>query len=168
MSGAWLRQILILLLALVLDEKLAPELAVFGVHPDLVVPAVLFTTMRFGPGAGAWTGFTAGLFIDVATPEHLGARALALAVAAFATGRLALHVDVGTLPVQLVLLAVLGTLDATIYQAASHFTEPGRGVVLLVTRLLPTVLYTVLLLVPFLLVWGRRLVPARARWREGT
>lgn len=166
MSITWVRQVVILLIALVLDDKLGPHLTVFGVTPDLVVPAILLLTLRMGPSAGAWVGFAAGLFIDVATPEHLGGRALALAVAAFATGRMALHVDAGSLPVQLVLIAALGALDASVYQAVTHFAEPGAAFVSLFTRELPGVVYTALFAMPLLLFLGRRLVPVRARWRE--
>jgi rod shape-determining protein MreD len=166
MSLAWLRQVIILLVALVLDDKLAPHLSILGVTPDLVLPAILLLTLRMGPAAGAWGGFAAGLFIDVATPEHLGARALALAVAAFVTGRTALHVDVGSLPVQVLLVVALGVLDAAVYVAATYFAAPGAAVSAFFTREIPCVLYTALLAAPFFLFMGRRLVPVRARWRE--
>jgi rod shape-determining protein MreD len=166
MNAGWLRHAAILLIALVLDDKLAPHFSLLGVTPDFVLPAVLVITLRMGPAAGAWAGFAAGLFIDVATPELLGARALALAVAAFVTGRTALQVDVGSLPVQALLLAALGFIDAVSYQAVTHFAQPGVAMTRLFAREIPSVIYTTLLTLPALLVLGRKLLPVRARWRE--
>ena len=123
-------------------------------------------TLRYGPNVGVWVGFVSGLFIDVASPEDLGARALSLAVSSFVVGRAAEHVDVGSLIVQLILLAVMGLVDSTLYEAASHLTSPALAFGRLFGRHLPGLLYSLLVALILFRLFGRALLPRRVKWRD--
>ena len=167
MSHGWWRSALFMLLAVVLDETISHHVAIVGVRPDLALLGLLVVTLRVGPRAAVWYGFAAGLFIDVASPENLGARALSFSVASYVIGRTAMHVDVRSLVVRLVLLVVMGMIDGVLYQAASHFSEPGVGIARFFGHHLPNVAYTALVAALVFSLFGRVLLPKRVRWREG-
>jgi rod shape-determining protein MreD len=162
----WLRVLAILLPALLLDESLSRLIALKGTRPDLALIGMLVVILRFGTNTAVWAGFLSGLFLDVATPENLGARALSLATSAFLVSRASEHVDSRSLPVQLVLLLVLGLFDGIVHELASHATDLGLALVAFVRIDLVDLVYTVLVAAPILGFAGRQLVPSRAAWRS--
>lgn len=166
MKRVWWQVAPILLLILVLNDKLPHRLALFGWVPDLAILGLLFITLRFGPTVGVWSGFAAGLFLDVATPEELGARALSLSVACFAAGRSAVHVDVRSGVVQLVLLFLMGIVDSVLFETVKHLTEPGVGVRMFFLHHVPSLVYTLLLAAIVFRFLGGQLRPSRATWRN--
>jgi rod shape-determining protein MreD len=77
---------LLLLPAAVLQVTLAPRLDVFGAFPNFVLLAVVGWTLLRGAGPGIRWAIAGGLLLDLLAPGPLGVHALALAVAAYATG----------------------------------------------------------------------------------
>lgn len=166
MKRVWWQVAPLLLVILILNDKLPHRVALFGWVPDVALVGLLFITLRFGPQVGVWSGFAAGLFLDVATPEGLGARALSLSIACFAVGRSAVHVDVGSGIVQLVLLLMMGLVDAVVFESVRHITEPGVGVQLFFVQHVPSLVYTLLIAAVVFRLLGGQLRPSRATWRN--
>ncbi len=166
MRSLWWRVTLFMGAALVLNEKLPAHMAVAGVSPDLALAGLFLVTLREGAVAGAWTGFASGLFIDVATPEMLGARALSLSVSAFFLGRISEHVDLGSRVVLSILLVLMGIADAVVLEFARHLSDPGGALERILVHHLPSIGYTVVIVLVMLAAFGRRLVPAHAGWRR--
>ena len=166
MKNVWWQVAPILLAILILDDKLPHRMAVWGKVPDIALVGLLFITLRFGPTVGVWSGFAAGLFMDVATPEDLGARALSLSIACFVIGRSAVHVDVTSIVVQLVLILGMGLVDAIIFESVSHLTQPGVAFRMFFGTHLPGIFYTLIVGAVLLRFVGRQLRPSRAGWRD--
>jgi rod shape-determining protein MreD len=121
-----------ILLALILDDKVAPHLSLMGENGGLFVPdftriALVWVAFTSDVRVAAWCGFVAGLLLDVAVPEAMGARALSLSVAAYGVSRIAGEVDGMRVPVHVVVLTAMGLVDAALFRVARHITEPVAG-----------------------------------------
>jgi rod shape-determining protein MreD len=160
MKSVWWRVALFMALFLILDDKLPAHMTIAGIRPDLALAGLFLVTLREGAAVGAWAGFASGLFIDVATPEGLGARALSLAVSGFLIGRTSEHVDLGSHVVLLILLLFMGIADAVIYEFALHLTSPGTALSAIVTRHAPDLVYTGIVTLILLMAFGRRFLAA--------
>lgn len=82
-----LRWPLLVLLALIAQASLAPDVRVFGVHPDVVMALAVAAGVAAGGERGALAGFAVGLAADLVllqTPVGLGA--LSFSLTAFAVG----------------------------------------------------------------------------------
>ncbi len=87
MSLARLRWPLVILLALVVQASLAPDVRVFGVHPDVLMAVAVAGGVVGRAEGGAVTGFAVGLAADLVvlqTPVGLGA--LSYCLVGFAVG----------------------------------------------------------------------------------
>ena len=78
--------IALLAVAVYLEVAIAIDSRVLGAVPGLVVIVLVAIALRFGPVAGAVTGFAAGLLIDVAVQGPVGASALVLTPIGWAAG----------------------------------------------------------------------------------
>ena len=78
-------------LALVLQVSVLPHLALRAAEPDLVLLVVLALASVWGTGLGAFTGFCAGLAVDLAPPSvtAAGRHALLLTLVGALAGRAA-------------------------------------------------------------------------------
>jgi len=76
----------LLLVAVILQVTWAPNLAVAGIFPNLVLLAVVGWTLTCGVQAGLRWAIGGGLLLDLAAPGPLGMHALALVVAAYGSG----------------------------------------------------------------------------------
>lgn len=82
---ARLRIAVLLVVAVVVQTALAPDLRIGGVVPDVMVVVVICAGLTGGAEAGAWVGFWAGLLIDMflaSTPIGLSALTYCLTGAA--------------------------------------------------------------------------------------
>lgn len=87
MTLARLRWPLVVLLALVIQASLAPDVRVFGVHPDVLMAVAVAAGVAGGGERGALAGFAVGLAADLVllqTPVGLGA--LTFCLVGFAAG----------------------------------------------------------------------------------
>lgn len=76
-----------MLLGLVLvQSSLGPFLAILGVHPDLVLVAVISWTFLRGPGEGLVWAVIGGLGLDMFSSGPFGAATIALAVTSLLAG----------------------------------------------------------------------------------
>jgi rod shape-determining protein MreD len=87
--------VLVMALLVVLHFYLRPRLGNARVSPDFLLIALVFFSMRAGPGAGSVMGFAVGLVNDALTPAAFGAGALAHTVVGYiaAWGRAVFFAD---------------------------------------------------------------------------
>jgi rod shape-determining protein MreD len=75
-----------LLAAFVLQVVIAPHIALLGTVPSFPVLVVITLALVEGPRAGAWSGFFAGLLLDLLGTHPVGAWALVLTVVGYVAG----------------------------------------------------------------------------------
>jgi len=161
MRSVWWRVALLMGFFLILDDKVSAHMSIAGVRPDFALAGLFLITMRDGAAVGAWVGFASGLFIGVATPEGLGARALSLAVSAFFLGRVSEHVDLGSHVVVTILLILMGVADAVVFELAGNLSSPWSALARIVTVHAPNLAYTAVLTLVLVVAFGRRFLAAR-------
>lgn len=111
---------LVVLAAVILQVTWAPNLAIAGVFPNLVLLAVVGWTLTCGVRAGLRWAIGGGLLLDLASPGPLGVHALALLVAAYGAGyaqrafahdRILLPIATGAASAVVYSLVLLGLAD---------------------------------------------------------
>jgi rod shape-determining protein MreD len=87
--------VLVMALLVLLHFYLRPRIWSARVSPDFLLIALVFFSMRSGPGAGALAGFVVGVVNDALTPAAFGAGALAHTVVGYlaAWGRAVFFAD---------------------------------------------------------------------------
>jgi rod shape-determining protein MreD len=148
---------LVLLPAALLQVTLAPRLDVGGSFPNFVLLLVVAWTLLRGAGGGIGWAVAGGLLLDLLAPGPLGVHALALAVAAYATGFLKRSFE----PDPVFLPAAAGALATVAYNLVlMGMTEllgsPIAFLPVLAAWVAPSALYDAALL-PIALVFVRRL-----------
>jgi rod shape-determining protein MreD len=76
----------VIVVSLVLESTLLSHLRVGGVHPDILVIAVIAVAMTDGPVVAAVFGFVAGLTFDLLFANQVGVSALVYTVIGFGVG----------------------------------------------------------------------------------
>jgi len=102
-------------LAMVLHWLWSTHLTVFGLAPQFLLISTVVVAGRSGPVAGQCYGFAWGLFLDLLSGHVFGANALCLTLAAYGVGMLRRQMDVGSLPPQAVLVALLTPVYLVFY-----------------------------------------------------
>jgi rod shape-determining protein MreD len=82
------RMSLVLVVALVLQVAVAPELRVLGVQGDLMLLIAIAAGLAAGPDRGAAIGFASGIAYDLMLQTPFGLSALTYALLAFVVGSL--------------------------------------------------------------------------------
>jgi len=80
------RNILLVILALVLQTSWVPKTAILGMAPDLIVMVIVYVGLTGGQIEGTSLGFLAGFLQDVYGPARLGSNALANSIIGFGAG----------------------------------------------------------------------------------
>jgi len=80
--------IITVLLAVVLQLVLAPALTLFGVVPNFMLVAAVFTAMRNGPVRATVVGFILGLTLDLCSLGPFGAMTLVFTLLSYAVSTL--------------------------------------------------------------------------------
>lgn len=75
-----------LLIALLLQVALAPNIAIGGVSPNALLLAAVTVALVNGPRSGATTGFAAGLLFDLLGTAPIGAGALVFCLVGYVAG----------------------------------------------------------------------------------
>jgi rod shape-determining protein MreD len=149
--------------AVVIQVSVLAPLEVLGGTPDLVLVVLVAVALLRGPMFGAFTGFAAGLLIDVATLDTLGVTSLLLTLAGYWAGRYGETSgrDRGHAPF---LAVAAATILVTVAALFLHFmlgAHPSARLVLF-DALLPSVLLNLLLTAPVYAL-SRRLLRAHDR-----
>ncbi|HEX9093144.1 MAG TPA: rod shape-determining protein MreD [Coriobacteriia bacterium] len=101
---------LALLVAVILQVALAPQIALFGVVPNLIFLVVVTLALVEGPVAGCAAGFAGGLLFDLLGSSVVGPYALVFCVVGYLAGLLTANMfaESWLLPVTVVFVAGLG------------------------------------------------------------
>lgn len=153
------------LLGYVVQASVVPFIAIWGVRPDLLLVVLVHAALMRGPTTGVIVGFASGFLLDIASPQTLGANALARSVVGFAVGHVWESVERGSLLAGT--LAVFGAtlLHDVIYLAVIAMTTRGSFPSSLLTLALPAAVYTTAVAAPLLMLLGRFVRPRRAARR---
>ena len=81
-----LRNILLVMIALLVQSTLFGRFDIYGVRPDLALLVLLFIANTTGPVGNIWYGFLIGLLQDVYSPEYLGFNTLTMSITGFFLG----------------------------------------------------------------------------------
>jgi len=80
------RVLLIILVALIVQNPVLDRIQLARAHPDLLLLLPVVAGLVGGPGEGAWVGFLAGLAADLSLPTAFGLSALVFTLTGFAVG----------------------------------------------------------------------------------
>jgi rod shape-determining protein MreD len=158
--GAIARLAAIVFLAVVVQISGFGDIRVLGGNADLVPLAVAAVAFFTGSVSGASTGFAAGLLLDLALGQNLGASSLVLTAVGYSVGRYREVRDPahGLAPVA---VAALATLEWVVgFAAVSFMLEIEASVDVVIFReMVVTVLLNSLLALPFFALLRRVLRP---------
>ncbi|MBZ0270193.1 rod shape-determining protein MreD [bacterium] len=153
-----LRILLLLYVAVILQGTLAPAIGIARVQPDFPFLIVLLVALREGAAGGALAGFVAGLFIDLASAQHLGVSSLVNSLVAFGVGsisdRIVRDSMVTRAVVVLIAVAIRDQCVASV-TLAEGFVD---GVRLIATFSVPGGLYSALFAAPVMALADRFIV----------
>lgn len=161
--------LLVLLVCAVLQVSWAPNFALAGIFPNMVLLAVIGWTLTCGVQSGLRWAIGGGLLLDLVSPGPLGFHALALLVAAYGAGfaQRALARDGILLP------ALIGAAAAVVYNLVLIGLDDTFGHRVALTTVLqswvaPAALLQGILLPPFCRLLrqldGRLPVRVRVEW----
>jgi rod shape-determining protein MreD len=144
-----------LLVAVILQSTVVPEIRISGGGPDLILMLVLSWTMLAGLEEGILWALVGGILQDIVNGLPTGTTALSLVIVAFVANLAVGPVGRNNL-IFPPLVLVAGTV---IYQLLLEllFTIFGRGVpimMMLTNVTLPTVLFNVILILPVFRIMG--------------
>jgi rod shape-determining protein MreD len=92
-ARAWVRTILVVIVALLAQTTVVLDLRIGGAHPDVVGMLPIAAGLAAGPEEGALMGFLAGMGIDLFLPTPFGLSALVGCLIGFGVGRATQAVD---------------------------------------------------------------------------
>lgn len=146
---------------LALQATLVPHAGIAGIRPDLPIVATVMIALGRGAGAGTVAGFLIGLGQDLTTPAFLGLNALSKSLLGYGLGTLRERFDAGTPVTHVAILFVATIVHDFLYLMIYMRLVLSEMMLALVTRTLPTALYTA-----FVGVWAFALVAAMSGRRS--
>jgi rod shape-determining protein MreD len=169
-AGELVRLGVTLLVALLLQTTVAPNLRVLGANPDFALIIVVCVALLRGSEWGAVFGFLTGTLVAVALMEPLGLSAFVFVLVGFLAGRYAETADLSTGVAPLVSVFVATFIADVLLALAQFLLERQVPLGFFLGRVLvPSVILNTLLAVPLYLVvrwWlrgGGELRAVRAR-----
>jgi rod shape-determining protein MreD len=101
------------------EVTLMDSIELFSVRPSLFLIVVIYISLFWGRRAGMWFGFTAGIFLDLFAPQHMGLNTLLLACTGFAVGSMAGSLYREKYASQVLILLMVSLAEALLYFAIS-------------------------------------------------
>ncbi len=130
-------------LALLAQTTLAPRLAILGIQPSLLIAVMVLFALKMGSFSAIWTGFAAGLVLDVYMPGVPGGFSLAMATVGWLVGLFneqRVHTEYFT---RVILLGVVCLVHDTIWFLVGRYGFEHLSNFLLRTSA-PSAVYTML------------------------
>ena len=143
----------VLVVAVLLQTTVAPNVRILGAHPDFVLIFVVCVALLRGAEIGALFGFVAGGLVAIVLFEPAGISAFVLVVIGYLAGRYAETADLspGFAPLVTVLAGSLA--GETMYALAQFLLDRQAPVYFLTTRVIvPLVILNALLAAPVYVV----------------
>lgn len=144
-------------LAFVGGTMVGPLVSIAGVAPDFGIIALVIMALAAGPIPGTTAGFLLGLVLDLSTPNLLGVQALCKTGLGFGLGRLRGRLIHGMPLVEGTVVAVSVAAHDLVFLVIQSNLSDEASVLSLLTRTLPTALYSGLVGMPLLRIadfWG--------------
>ena len=141
----WIVDVLLCFVALALQATLVPHVRIASIGPDLPLLATVLLAYARGATVGTSAGFLIGLAQDLTNPAYLGLNALCKALLGYTAGAVREQIDAGSTLVHGAVLFVAVLAHDLVYLTV--FTRGALSELLpsLLTRSLPTALYTALI-----------------------
>jgi rod shape-determining protein MreD len=157
-----LRDLAVLVVALILQATFLYRFEIGGIRPDLLVAFVVYLGWMRGPIPGTVGGFMVGLIQDLDAPGPLGLNALSKTIVGFAVAKVGFRIHRANAGVRFAFFLFSMLAHDIIYFAASSLGDPALFAKQMLTIALPSALYTafvVLLLLGLVEhVWKRPLL----------
>jgi rod shape-determining protein MreD len=101
------RVVSFILVFVIVQASIAPEITVLGARPDIALIAVICVALFKGPTWGAIAGFSMGLMIDAALVQTMGISSFLMTLGGYFSGRYAENVDLSSwLPTTFIVFSV--------------------------------------------------------------
>lgn len=148
------RLVAVLIVTLLVQTTVAPNLRLLGAHPDFALVIVVCVGLLRGAEVGAVFGFLAGSLVAVALMEPLGVGAFVFVLVGYLAGRYAETADLSADVAPMVSAFVGGLLANLLFALVQFLLERQMPLGFFTARvLLPSLVLNTLLAVPlFLLV----------------
>lgn len=138
----WIRDGVVLLVALVLQSTVLHRIEIAGARPDLLVAYVVYIAWMRGPVVGTIVGFGVGLIQDLDASVPLGLNALAKSLVGFLVAKAGLRVDRANAGVRFAFFFVAMLVHDVIYYAVATDGDLGAFGKQMVLTAVPSALYT--------------------------
>lgn len=156
------RDIVVLVVAMILQATFLYRFEIAGIRPDLLVAFVVYLGWMRGPIAGTVGGFLVGLIQDLDAPGPLGLNALSKTIVGFAVAKAGFRVHRANAGVRFAFFLFAMLAHDVIYFAASSLGDVGLFTKQMFTIAVPSALYTALVVIVLLglveNVWKRPLL----------
>jgi rod shape-determining protein MreD len=149
-----LRNILIIVLALLIQSTLFGRLDIYGARPDLAMLVLIFIAGSAGPAESILYGFFIGFIQDVYTPEFLGFNSFTMSVMGFALGKVKETLTVENYSVKTLLTLSACLVHDLIYISLYTTFDFSLLLKLFLKNSLPGALYTSILAFVFIAAYG--------------
>ena len=147
------RNILLIVLALLVQSSLSGKLDIYGVRPDFALLVLIFLTYESSPVSAILYGFFIGFFQDVYSPEYLGYNTFTMSLMAFFLGIVKERLTVEDYSVKLFSTLIICLVHDGLYLSLYTKFDLSILVPLFVRESLPGAVYTSVLAVLFLRAW---------------
>ena len=138
----WVRDAVVLLVALVLQSTVLHRIEIAGARPDLLVAYVVYIAWMRGPVVGTVVGFGVGLIQDLDASVPLGLNALAKSIVGFLVAKAGFGVHRANAGVRFAFFFIAMLVHDVIYYAVAtdgDLVAFGKQMVL---TAVPSALYT--------------------------
>lgn len=143
--------------ALALQATVVRHISIFGIRPDLPLIVVVLLGVTRGGTTGTIAGFAIGLAQDLTNPAFLGLNALTKSLLGFGGGSMRSHLNTGSLPLHAAMLFAAVLAHDLVYWTIFTRLALTDLFIALVTRSLPTAVYTAVVGMWIVAVLGPRL-----------
>jgi len=166
MTVAVAKSTVLFFFAVIVQVTIVSSIGILGGSPDLVLVLLVAVSLSTGSIFGAFSGFWAGLVLDVVSFQTLGLTSLLLTLAGYFAGRLG-EVTKKSSAHPALLAVTIGTIGVGLGSAVLHFMlgETVSATEFFIGMLLPTLALNLLLAYP---LYGlcRRIFPVAPRERR--
>ncbi len=148
-----LRNILLIVLALLVQSSLPGKLGIYGVQPDLALLVLIFLSNGSSPATVIFYGFFIGFLQDVYTPEYLGYNAFTMSLMAFLLSIMKERLTVENYSVKFLSTFIICLVHDGLY--LSLYTQFDLSILmsLFIRESVATAVYTSVLAVMFIRAW---------------
>ena len=148
------RNILLIIVALLVQSTLFGRMDIFGARPDLAMLVLIFIAGSTEPAESILYGFLIGFIQDVYTPEFLGFNSFTMSLMGFALGIVKETLTVENYSVKTLLTLVACMVHDLLYLSLYTSFDFSLLVKLFVKNSLPGALYTSIIAFLFVAAYG--------------